>query len=95
MENLDTDTQELNNFKRELLKLGIVSYREHETLYQIAKRCTKMGIPMAGAGAVIGSSFPIVGTTAGALVGMLAGTVSCTMLNASMRNQLKQLANEK
>lgn len=94
MSNYDTDTQELNNFRRELLKIGIVSFREQETLFQIAKRCTKMGIPTAGAGMVIGSAFPVVGTAVGTLVGMLAGTISCTMLNASMRSELRKLANE-
>lgn len=94
MPNSNTDIQELNNFKRELLKIGIVSYKEQETLYQIAKRCTKMGIPMAGAGAIVGSSLPGLGTAAGALAGMLAGTLSCTMLNASMRAELRKLANE-
>lgn len=91
-----------NSFVVELLKIGIVSYKEQETLFQIAKRCAKTtGVPMAGAGALMGIKagsvvVPGVGTlagpVAGALAGLFAGTFSCTMLNVSVRDELKKLA---
>lgn len=91
------------NFIKELIKIGILSYKEQETLYQIAKRCASTtGLAMAGAGAVLGAkagtvTIPGVGTVAGsvagALAGLLGGTMSCTMLNVSMRQELRKLAN--
>jgi hypothetical protein len=92
-----------NRFAAELMKIGIVSYKERETLYQIAKRCAQTtGIPMAGAGALIGLkagsvTLPGVGTiagpVAGALAGLFSGTLSCTMVNVSLREELRKLAN--
>ena len=89
-------------FTQELIKIGIISYKEQETLFQIAKRCASTtGIPMAGAGALIGLkagtvTVPGIGTmagsVAGALAGLLGGTISCTMLNVGMRQQLQSLA---
>lgn len=89
-------------FVRELLKIGIVSYDQQESLFQIAKRCARTtGIPMAGAGGLIGMSAgtiivpgvgSIPGYLAGALAGLVSGTVSCSMLNAASRKQLKVLA---
>jgi hypothetical protein len=89
-------------FIQELIKIGIISYKEQETLFQIAKRCAATtGMPMAGAGALIGLkagsiTVPGIGTiagpVAGALAGMISGTVSCTMLNAGMRKELQGLA---
>ena len=89
------------SFVKELMAIGILSYQEHEKLWQIAKRCARTtGMPMAGAGALIGlkaGTVPGIGTitgpVAGALAGMFAGTVSCTMLNVSMVQQLRILAN--
>lgn len=84
-------------FIEELMKIGIVSYREQETLFKVAKRCASTtGIPMAGAGALIGLKtgsviIPGVGTiagpVAGSLVGLFGGTISCTMLNMSLRQE--------
>lgn len=91
------------NFVKELMAIGILSYQEHEKLWHIAKRCASTaGIPMAGAGAVAGLSFgtvavpglgSVAGPVAGALAGLVSGTVSCTMLNVSMVQQLRILAN--
>ena len=91
-----------DNFAKELMARGILSYQEHEKLWQIAKRCARTtGMPMAGAGAVAGLqmgtvTLPGIGTVAGplagALAGLFAGTVSCTMLNVSMVQQLRILA---
>ncbi len=91
-----------NKFVMQLMQIGIVSYKEQETLFQIAKRCAgTTGMASAGAGALIGLKagsvvVPGVGTVAGpiagALGGMIAGTLSCTMLNAGLKEQLKKLA---
>lgn len=90
------------NFAIELSKIGIVAYNEQENLFQIAKRCAaSSGIPMAGAGAVIGLKtgsvvVPGVGTIAGpvvgALAGLVAGTFSCTMINVALKDELKKIA---
>ena len=91
------------NFVKELMSIGILSYQEQEKMWDIAKRCARTaGIPMAGAGALIGLKAgtvavpgfgTIAGPVAGALVGLFAGTASCTMLNVSMTQQLRILAN--
>jgi uncharacterized membrane protein len=90
------------NFKKLMEEMGIVRYNEQDNLWKIAKHCAATaGIPLAGAGAVLGSSagtvaVPVVGTisgaAAGALAGLFAGTVGCTMLNYSVRNEIKKLA---
>lgn len=90
-------------FAEQLMTIGIISYKEQETLWQIAKRCgSTAGVPTAGAGAVLGANLgtvtipgvgTIAGSLAGAIVGLAAGTLSCTMLNVSMRQELKKLAN--
>jgi len=90
-------------FAKELISIGILSFKEQEKLWQIAKRCaSSTGIPAAGAGALwglkMGTPIPGVGTVtgpvAGALAGLVYGTVSCTMLNVTMKQELKKLANE-
>jgi hypothetical protein len=91
------------NFTKELMAIGILSYREQERLWQIAKRCASTtGVPMAGAGALMGMQIgtvtvpgigTVAGPVAGALAGLFAGTFSCTLLNYSMRRELKKLAN--
>lgn len=77
-------------FRHELVSIGIISYNEQERLWDIAKRCVKMGIPTAGAGAVLGAqlgtvALPLIGTisssAAGALAGLFLGTLMCTSLN--------------
>ena len=89
-------------FARSLLSIGIVSYREHETLFDIAKRCAgTMGLPAAGGGAVLGAgiggtvslgALTIPASVAGALAGLVSGTLSCVMLNESMKERLRELA---
>jgi hypothetical protein len=89
-------------FVNTLMAIGIISYREQETVWQIAKRCAMTsGVPMAGAGALMGAKMgtitipgygTIAGSVAGALAGLFSGTVTCTMVNVSMRKELKKLA---
>jgi hypothetical protein len=89
------------DFRRVMLGLGIVSYREQETAWDIAKRCAlTTGAPMAGAGFLMGLkagtvTVPGVGTISGALAGFLAGlttgTAICTAVNLSYRNELRKL----
>jgi uncharacterized membrane protein len=91
-------------FIRELMTIGIVSYREQETLWKISERCAKeTGSPMAVAGFIWGLdvgtvTLPVIGTisgaAAGALAGLFSGTVSCVMLNYSVRNELRSLARD-
>ena len=90
------------NFVQSLMTIGILSYKEQETLWQIAKRCAATtGLPMAGAGFLLGMNAGTVflpgigsisGSVAGALAGLFSGTFSCTMLNRSMQQELKNLA---
>lgn len=89
-------------FVNTLMGLGIISYKEQEKVWQIAKRCARTsGLPMAGAGALLGLKMgtvtvpgvgTIAGSVAGALAGLFSGTLSCTMINMSMRNELKKIA---
>jgi hypothetical protein len=89
-------------FTREMMSLGILSYREQETLWQLARRCAAtVGIPMAGSLSLLGTkmgtvTLPGVGTVsgavAGALAGMAAGTTVCMGLNASVKSELRALA---
>ena len=89
-------------FIKQMMELGIMSYREQETLWSIAKRCAKTsGLPLgvavgaatAGVGAVVVPGIGSVpGYVAGALAGMVSGTFSCTLANATLKDQLKKLA---
>jgi mannitol-specific phosphotransferase system IIBC component len=89
-------------FTRELLAIGILSYREQETLWNIAQRCARTtGLPLAGMGFVAGASVgsvavPGVGTVPGAvataLAGLFTGTLVCVGLNLSLRDQLRDFA---
>lgn len=90
-----------DNFRQELLKLGIISYREQDTLLSIAKRCAAtIGVPMGAAGALMGMKagtvvVPGVGTLSGSLVGFLAGlsagTMMCTAANMTHRKEMRRL----
>jgi hypothetical protein len=89
------------DFRSSLLQLGIVSYRDQETLWDIAKRCARTtGVPMGGAGAVMGLKAGAVtipgvgavpGAVAGFLAGLAAGTAACTAANVSHRGELRKL----
>ena len=96
-----TDTSQ--GFRRELLKLGIISYREQDTLWSIGKKCAMttglplgvaIGIASAKGGTVV---IPGVGTISAGLAGFLAGlttgTLACTAANLSYRKQLRELLN--
>ncbi len=92
------------NFTKELMQIGILSYKEQETLWQIAQRCAKTaGIPTAGAGFVLGMkvgtvTWPVVGaipgSVAGALAGLFGGTLSCTIMNKAMQDELRKFAQD-
>lgn len=96
----DTD-QITQDFRRELVKIGIISYREQESLWSIAKRCAvTTGLPMGGGGMVMGAKMgtvavPGVGTMSGAaagfLAGLLSGTAMCTAANVAYRDELRRL----
>lgn len=98
---MSVDCVSLQEFQQKLLKTaGILSYDETETLYDIAKRCSRLGVAMgagvgyasAGAGAVV---VPGVGAVPGYLVGFLAGmatgTAACVAVNLKFRDELKGL----
>lgn len=88
-------------FRQELLRLGIIAYREQDTLWSIANRCAKtVGLPMGAGAAVMGFNagavtVPGVGAVPGALAAFLAGlatgTAACTAANLMYRDQLRQL----
>ena len=88
-------------FREQMLRLGVISYREQDTVWSIAGRCARLtGLPLAGAGMVMGSKagtvmVPGVGTISVALAGFLAGlatgTAMCTVANLTYRNELRKL----
>ena len=93
-----------DDFRREMLRIGIISYREQDTLWDIAKKCSRtLGVPTAGVGLVIGLqggavTVPLVGAVPGALFGLLAGwgagTFTCTALNYRHRRDLRQFLDD-
>ena len=93
-----------DDFRREMLKMGIVSYREQDRLWDIGKKCAKiMGVPAAGAGMVMGMGAGAVtvlgigavpGAVFGLLAGMVTGTAACTAVNVRHRNALRTLLDE-
>jgi hypothetical protein len=96
-------------FISEIMKLGVISHSEQDTVWQIAKKCVKqIGIPAGAGGLVIGAkagsvsiplgpiAAPIVmsGAMAGFLAGLAGGTISCTIMNTALRPQLRKLIEE-
>jgi hypothetical protein len=82
------------DFRRELLKLGIIAYKEQETLWGIAKRCARTtGVPLAAGGAAASAALGP-GAAAGFLAGLAAGTVSCTAANLAYRSELRKLLDQ-
>ena len=91
-----------DSFIKDLMAIGVLSYKDGEKLWQIAQRCAaSAGISLGAAGAILGAKggtviVPGYGTVSGALVGALAGmiggTVSCTVLNLGARTELRKLA---
>lgn len=85
-----------------LIEIGIISYKEQETLLEILRRCAKTtGLPLAGFAAVATVksgviAVPGVGTVAAPLVaaaaGLIVGTTACTALNLTMREELRKLS---
>jgi|GEM_PF-2241780 len=89
------------HFMKDMMKIGIISYDEQETLWQIARRCARttgvtVAVPAALAGAAMGSvTVPgvgaVPGVVAGALAGFFSGTTQCVMTNSMFRAQLRLL----
>jgi hypothetical protein len=89
-------------FTQEMLKMGIIAPSDQKSLYEIGKHCaSKIGVPMGGAGAVMGAAAasvpaPIVGTVpgyiAGFLAGLVTGTLTCTAATYGYRAELEKLA---
>ncbi len=89
------------DFVSSMLSMGIIAHEEQESLWQIARRCAKVGVT-AGVGAGLYGLkagtvvVPGVGTVSGALAGFLGGFAavggSCVMLNKAYSSQLRQLA---
>jgi hypothetical protein len=90
------------NWMRQMMSIGIVSYDEQERMWEIGHRCARdAGLPLAGGLAVAGMqvgtvTIPGVGTVsgavAGALAGLVSGTLTCTALNIGLRDELRALA---
>ncbi len=78
---------------KKMMAIGVLSYREQENLYQIAKHCAKtVGKATAGAGFVLGAPGGPPTALAGALTGLYNGTLACTLINVAMRKEMKKLA---
>lgn len=104
---MSTTNEIMDDFSKAISKVGLVNPTEHENLWQIAKRCSKYGIPKGVPTAIIGASagtfiIPGVGTikgaTAGFLVGMLSVSIQCVNVNLQanehLRNELKELSDK-
>lgn len=91
------------SFIKEMMKVGVLTYDEQDTLWRIAQRCAKtagmtVGIPTAIATANVGAvMIPGIGSVPGAVAGFLAGfaggTTSCVIANVSLRPQIRLLLN--
>jgi hypothetical protein len=89
------------DFRRELIKLGFLSYNEQDSLWKIATRCAKIsGLPLGiaiGVASAKGGTVvvPGVGTISAGLAGFLAGlstgTVMCTAANLTYRKEMRGL----
>jgi hypothetical protein len=87
-----------------MIKLGIISYSDQDSLYSIAKKCAAtIGITVGGAGAVFGAGMGTVtvpgvgavpGGVAGFLAGLIAGTTTCTAANLKYRRELRSLLDD-
>ena len=93
-----------DDFRKQMLGMGIVSYTQQDTLWDIGKRCARSGgIVTAGGVAALGAgagavTVPGIGSVPGAVAGMLAGMVmgtgACMAVNVRHRNALRQLLDE-
>jgi len=93
-----------DDFRREMLRLGFISYNKQDTLWNIAQKCARTaGVPAAGAGLVLGMgagsvTIPGIGAVPGAVAGMLAGlaagTAACTAANVKHRAALRALLDD-
>lgn len=100
----DQDLGEMTeSFIREMLRLGVLRYEERDTLWTITKHCAKLGVPTAGAFALMGIEAgsvmvpgfgTISGAAAGALVGFAYGTGTCIGITYGLREELKGFASE-
>ena len=83
-------------FREEVLKLGVISLHDQDTLWNIAKKCARTtGVPMGGAGVIlvtvatgpVGISAVLVGF----LSGLVGGVAMCTMTSIGLKEELKAL----
>jgi hypothetical protein len=96
-------------FVAEIVKFGVISYSDQQSVWQVAKKCAKqIGVPAAAGGALIGmkagsvtiplgplgGAITLTGAAAGFLAGLFGGTISCTAANTMFRPQLHKLVNE-
>lgn len=97
---MDDDQAMTDDFRRQMLALGIVRYEQHDTLWTVARHCARVGVPMAGGLAVLGAgvgsvTVPVLGAIPGYVAGMLAGfaagTGACMAVNMRYKNDLKRL----
>lgn len=93
-----------DDFRSTILRnAGIIGAKEQETLWEIAKRCSRIGV-VAGAGvgakgAMAGSIvLPGIGTVstgaAAFLAGFAYGTGACVAINATLKEELRKLASQ-
>ncbi len=82
-----------DDFRRQMLGMGIVSYREQDTLWDIGKKCAgSIGVATAGGMAVLGAGAgPVTIPVVGSMPGVLAGMGTCMAVNVRHRNALRQL----
>ena len=83
-------------FREEVLKLGVISLHDQDTLWNIAKKCARItGIPMGGGGVILVTMATgpvgISVVLAGFLSGLVAGTAMCTMTSIGLKEELNDL----
>ncbi len=80
------------NVRFQLDGVGITSISEQDRVIDVARRCTKTGVPLGAGWAVLGAPALAPGALAGFLSGFITGTATCMALSYAARDQLKQLS---
>lgn len=92
-----------HRFMEDVINSLGLSAREGDSLFRVAARCARFGVPtaaagmlmMAGSGAVVIPGIgAIPGALAGALSGMYYGTLACTAVSYPLRGEIDKLLRE-
>ncbi|MEP7222125.1 MAG: hypothetical protein ABI673_05595 [Novosphingobium sp.] len=79
------------SLRNQLDGIGITEISEQDRVIDVARRCTKTGIPLGAGWAVLGAPALAPGALVGFLTGFVTGTTTCVALSYAARDKLKQL----